>query len=231
MDVLVTGSSSGLGLGFVERYAARGDRVFATVRNPASADELRALAARQDGIEIVALDVGDPASIEESFAAVAARTDGLGLLLNNAGVWHPGVDYPLEPPPLGELTYEDGVTTFAVNAIGPLLVVQRYRELLADGAKLPFVSSASGSLTLKRDGGDYYYCASKAAVNMVVKTLANDGFLAVALSPGFVKTRMSGPHATLEIAESVEPLMALVDRLTPADAGRFLDRFGNDVPW
>src|SRR5205823_11148105 len=110
------------------------NRVFAGVRDPRSAHELAQLAAEAGNVHVVELDVADPVSIERSHEAVHARTESLDLLLNNAGVWHPGTAW-LEPgareaQTLGDLTLDDGLQVFRVNALGPLLVPQRSLDLL-----------------------------------------------------------------------------------------------------
>jgi NAD(P)-dependent dehydrogenase (short-subunit alcohol dehydrogenase family) len=233
VDVLVTGANRGLGRGFVRHYAREGDRVFACVRDPSSAHELARLAAESGEIHVAALDVADPGSIERAHATVRARTHSLDLLINNAGIWHPGTGRlepgAADPQSLGNLTLEDGLDVLRVNALGPLLVAQRFLDLL--GGRVIFISSGSGSLTRKTGGGSYYYSASKAALNMLVRALAGDGVAAVAMTPGWVRTRMGGDDASLSVEESVEAMAATIAGLTAADSGRFVDRFGEDVPW
>ena len=82
--VLVTGTNRGIGLEFVRQYAARGDEVIATARNPESATELKALAARYPAVRIEKLDVTDVAAIE----ALAAKYRGkpVDIIINNAGM-------------------------------------------------------------------------------------------------------------------------------------------------
>ncbi len=84
-------------------------------------------------------------------------------------------------------------------------------------------------------GGWYAYRASKAALNQLLRTLAlelqPDGFTIVAISPGWVRTDMGGPRATLSAAESVEGMLGVIDRLTPADTNRFLDYRGQSLAW
>src|SRR6185312_3083957 len=94
-STLITGANRGLGFEFARQYSADGWQVYAACRNPQSASELRRLAdASDDKLQIPALDVIDPVSVQ----AAAAKLDGqtIDLLLNNAGIGGPrgqGVDY------------------------------------------------------------------------------------------------------------------------------------------
>ncbi|HEX6644184.1 MAG TPA: SDR family oxidoreductase, partial [Gemmatimonadales bacterium] len=84
-------------------------------------------------------------------------------------------------------------------------------------------------------GGDYAYAASKAALNIMTRALAAElapeGITVVAITPGWVRTRMGGMSATLSPEESVRGILRTADRLRPKDAGRFIDHLGHDQPW
>ena len=79
------------------------------------------------------------------------------------------------------------------------------------------------------------YRSSKAAVNMVVKSLSIDlkqaGVIAVVLHPGWVKTDMGGSNALISPAQSVSGMRQVIDRLTLKDSGRFIEYDGKPVPW
>ena len=79
------------------------------------------------------------------------------------------------------------------------------------------------------------YRSSKAAVNMVVKTLATDlkpeGVIALVLHPGWVKTDMGGPHALISSMQSVSGMREVISRLTVEDSGRFISFDGKAIPW
>jgi NAD(P)-dependent dehydrogenase (short-subunit alcohol dehydrogenase family) len=92
-----------------------------------------------------------------------------------------------------------------------------------------------GSLADNTSGGSYIYRSSKAAVNMVVKTLAVDlqpaGITSVIFHPGWVKTDMGGPSALITPTESVTGMRKVINVLTSADSGKFLSYDGRTVPW
>ena len=79
------------------------------------------------------------------------------------------------------------------------------------------------------------YRESKAGVNMFMRTLAAelrpDGFKCIAMSPGWVRTDMGGPDATLSTEESITGMRKVIDNLTEEQSGRFFNHDGNELPW
>jgi NAD(P)-dependent dehydrogenase (short-subunit alcohol dehydrogenase family) len=92
-----------------------------------------------------------------------------------------------------------------------------------------------GSIEDNSSGGNYLYRSSKAAANMVMKSLAVDlrskGITAVAFNPGWVKTDMGGPNAMISSEQSVSGMRQVFSQLTLADSGKFLGYEGNEIPW
>ena len=234
--VLVTGAGRGLGLELTRRYLERGDQVFATCRQPSRARDLAALAgAHRDQLTVLALDVADAASIRAAHAAVRRRTNALDLLINNAGVYsRRGSADPSER--LGTLRFDDALHVLRTNAVAPLMVTQQCLDLLAAGRapRVVAISSEYGSVS-ENDGFPYYYAASKAALNMLMRSLAADvrrrGIVAAILDPGWVRTDMGGPQAPLTPARSVAGMMRVIDGLTARDSGRFYTWEGTVAPW
>ena len=223
LDVLVTGANRGIGLEFVRQLSARGDRVTACCRRPADATELLAL-----GVEPVALDVTDPASV----AALRERLYGraIDLLLNNAGVGVRG-------RPLGRIDYAECLAFFDTNALGPLRLVEALLPALRAGRRRLVVNMTSkmGSIADNTSGDAYAYRASKAALNMITRSLAVDladeGIACVVLHPGWVQTDMGGAGAPVSVQDSVAGLLAVIDSLAIEHSGRFFDYLGQEVPW
>jgi NAD(P)-dependent dehydrogenase (short-subunit alcohol dehydrogenase family) len=225
--VLITGASRGIGLEFARQFLARGDRVFAACRDPQNARQLHALPS--DRLHLISLDVADAASIDASYAAVRQQTDALDILINNAGIIDDDNDV------LGSLTFDVLMTLLRVNAAAPILIAQRYLELLQRGTdpQIIGITSEHGSIASKPDGGSYGYSASKAALNMFIRTLAFDvrGITAYVIDPGWVRTDMGGRSASLSPERSVGGMMQIIDRATPRDAGKFFRWDGQEEPW
>jgi NAD(P)-dependent dehydrogenase (short-subunit alcohol dehydrogenase family) len=235
--ILVTGANRGLGLEFTRQYLERGEHVFAGCRRPAAAAALHVLQARYpQRLAMVTLDVADADAIQTLHQTIRSQTDSLEVLINNAGIYSSGgSDEPSER--LGRLTYEDALTVLGVNAVGPLLVAQQCLGLLRAGqhAKIINISSGYGSVSGNSAGFPYYYSASKAALNMFMRSLAADakrwGITTVLLDPGWVRTDMGGPSAPMTPENAVHCMMRLIDSLTPRHNGRFLNWQGHEQDW
>lgn len=219
---VVTGANRGIGLGYARQLSQRGDTVIATARRPEEAAELRALDVR-----VAELDVADPDSVARFVESVDRPVD---VLINNAGVGVRG-------RPLGEVDYEQMHRFFAVNTCGPLRMTEALLPLMerADGKKVVNMTSRMGSIDDNGSGGSYAYRASKAALNMVSRSLARDlgerGFVSVVLHPGWVATEMGGPSARIDVDESVSGLLRVIDGLDASDNGAFYDYSGEEIPW
>ena len=159
------------------------------------------------------------------------ETDGLEILINNAGVMgsHEGLE---------EIDLDRVRRTFEVNAIGPIRVTRAFVDLLMAGERprrIVNMTSLMGSIDDNRSGDAYAYRMSKAALNMLTgrlaAELAGQGTIVVSMSPGWVATDMGGPSAPLEPPESVQGMLNVVNALTPAQSGTFLDHAGAVLPW
>ena len=213
-STLITGANRGLGLEFARQYLADGWRVYAGCRNPDSASELRRLAdASDDKLQILALDVTDSVIVQ----AAAAKLDGqaIDLLLNNAGIGGP------RGQTIGNIDYDAWAKVLEVNTMGPMRVSEAFVDHVARSERKLIVTltSGMGSIADNTSGGSIAYRSSKAAVNMVMRSLAIDlaplRITCVVINPGWVLTDMGGPHATLTAAESVAMLRRQIDSLGP----------------
>jgi NAD(P)-dependent dehydrogenase (short-subunit alcohol dehydrogenase family) len=230
-SALITGANRGLGLEFAKQYAADGWQVYAACRDPHAASDLRRLAEASSGgkVRILALDVTKPASVK----AAAAELDGqaIDLLLNNAGV------IGARGQTIGNIDYESWAKVLDANTMGPMRVAEAFVDHVARSERKLIVTltSGMGSLADNSSGGSVAYRSSKAAVNMVMRSLAIDlaprGMTCVVVNPGWVQTDMGGPNATLTPAESVSRLRRLIEGLGPAQTGKFFNHDGREYAW
>jgi NAD(P)-dependent dehydrogenase (short-subunit alcohol dehydrogenase family) len=224
-------------LEFTRCYLERNERVFAGCRHPEAAKQLQELKEiYSQRLTIVALDIASADSIRASQAVVRSEVDGIELLINNAGIYSTrGSGEPTER--LGNLNFEDALTLFRINAIAPLILTQQYIDLLraSSQAKIVSISTGYASLSANTSGFPYYYSASKAAMNMFMRSLAADikgfGIITVLIDPGWVSTDMGGPKAPLTPKHSVEGMIRVIEALTSRHNGRFLSWQGNELTW
>jgi len=179
--VLVTGCSTGIGRALALELHGRGERVFATARNPAALSELASA-----GIATLALDVNDPASIEAAVGQVIAAEGRIDVLINNAGVNTFG--------PLMELPLVSLRTMLDTNVLGLAAVTQAAFPHMADrkSGLVINVGSVVGLLPTPYAGS---YCASKSAVHMLSEVLRMElapfGIRVVVVQPGGVKSSIA----------------------------------------
>lgn len=223
MNTIVTGASRGIGLELASQALSKGHHVLAVARAPESSPELKRLQAEGNGqCEIATVDLALPQAAEQIAAAVAAWPQ-VDVLINNAGVYKKG-----ETP-------EDFQTSFQINSVVPFLVTRALMPKLkaAPNPKVAQITSLMGSIADNQSGKSYAYRASKAALNMITKTLAQDEswLISVVIHPGWVKTRMGGPGAITPVQESASGIWRIIDRIQAADSGSFFDFEGDHLPW
>lgn len=144
---------------------------------------------------------------------------------------------------LADLNAVHLAASFATNTIGPALVLAHFAPLLARGERSLFavLSAKVGSIGDNRLGGWYSYRASKAALNMLLKTASIEvartrpQAVLAALHPGTVDSALSAPFRGAQIgrppAEAAHDLLVLLDGLQPEDSGGFWAYDGQRLPW
>ncbi len=223
--VLITGANRGIGLELARQYAGDGWSVIATARDPKQADGLKAL---KGDIRIEALEVTD----EKQIAALAKALKGtaIDVLLNNAGMLTGYESF-------GDTDAKSWLQTLHVNSIAPLKLTEALVEHVAASAqkKVASITSGMGSIGSHASTGAYAYRSSKAALNMVMVTAANElrsrGISVAVISPGWVKTDMGGTGAPLDVKQSAAGIRKVIDKLNVGISGTFFNYSGETLPW
>ena len=185
------------------------------------------------------LDFADEDSIAEAARQLAAGPR-LHLVINAAGLLHTPSFLPEKR--LADLHIAQMQATFQANAFGPALLLRHFVPLLdGERAIMAMLSAKVGSIGDNRLGGWYSYRASKAALNMLVKTAAIEvarsqkNSVLVALHPGTVNSSLSRPFRGATIGRAAQDAAAdmlhVLDTLTPADSGSFRSYNGAELPW
>lgn len=186
---IITGASRGLGLALAKELARRGDALVICARGEEglnrAARELRALGG---SVHAVAGDVADPDLAGRLVDAALGRFHRIDALVNNASLLGPSPLPPLKDYPLDALEQ-----VFAANVLAPLRLAQRVLpEMIAGGRGL--IVNISSDAAVGGYPGWGGYGASKAALDLITHTLANElagtGVRAIAIDPGDMRTEM-----------------------------------------
>ena len=198
--ILITGGTSGIGLGLARRFHELGNQVIVAGRRKALLDEI---AGANPGIDTIALDIADPESITRAREEVAARHPQLNVLINNAGIQLP--ENLLDPTSLP--VAED---TIATNLLGTIRMIYAFLPLLAD-RDAAVVINVSSALAFVPFPITPTYNATKAALHSFSESLrvqvADAGLQVIELVPAGVRTTLMGQQDS-------EDAMPLEDFLT-----------------
>lgn len=198
---LITGASSGFGLLTAVELARAGFRVFASMRDPSRQGGLQAAAAAAGvEVEVVALDVTDPATITAAIAEIDARAGGVDLLVNNAGIGLIGAFEDTDEAELRRLFETNFFGLCAVTrAVVPGMRARRRGRIVN-------VSSVGGRIG---SPGIAAYSASKFAVEGLSEALSLElapfGIQVALVEPGVFRTEMIGPDKRRMTARAADP--------------------------
>lgn len=218
-QVLIIGASGGIGRALAAHHTARGARVTGLSRS-------------EDGLDVTCADsVARHLDGLEGFDRVVVTTGALEIAGATPEKTIKGLDA------------QAMANQFAVNAIGPALILSHAHRLLPRDRPSVFavLSARVGSIGDNRIGGWISYRAAKAAVNQIVHTSAvelgrsHKQASVVALHPGTVQTAFTekyvGNHPAVPASEAAENLTRVMDGLGPDQTGQFFDYAGKAVPW
>lgn len=251
--ILITGANRGLGLAFARHYAGRGWSVIATARTPDKAEALNALAAEQEGVEVVALDVSRQQSVEALAERLAGRP--IDVLLSNASHMIHLADQTFGQADADQFSY-----SYEVNAVGPFRLAQALIDNVraSTARKMIFVGSTAGSMaSIQPPVMLFGYCPAKAGLHSIVRglhlNLAPEGVTVGLIEPGVVDTQgfadvkpgEPAPYGMDAVVEMVRAgklqmarpddaavrLAALIDQLSPETGGVLTRIDGEIIPW
>ena len=245
-DVLITGADRGLGFAMTKLYLEKEYRVFAGQYMPSWPD-LDALKAQWgDALVLVALDIGDDASVDAALEAVQSYTDSLQVIINVAGIVRPpykSVEEFLDGDVFHRPDAQSLLDIYNTNTLGPLRVNNRFVPLLlaGDGERSVInISSEAGSMTdqtIVREVS-YGYCMSKAALNMqchiLQNTLKAHGIKVLAIDPGHMRSYMRGvlnERGTVDPDDSAAGIYQLMLQERDPNAHMYFKYNGQKLRW
>ena len=185
--VVITGCSSGFGLATALAFARRGDRVYATMRDPQGAGDLLAAASAEGlRLEVRALDVTDAPSVAQTVGGVLEADGRIDVLVNNAGIARMGA--------VEALGIDDARSVFETNLFGPLRLIQAVLPGMREQGDGVVVNVSSMAGRLPGSPANWAYSASKHALGSLSDSLAEEvrpfGIRVVCVEPGFFRTEV-----------------------------------------
>ena len=246
-NALIVGASQGIGLGFVKSLLQQDNfkSIYATYRNPDTAGELLDLERQySQRLKCLQVDITDESQIAAATKEIHNSVKQLHLAIYCVGVLH---DRHLSPEKsLRQIEPEKLLYSFQVNSIGAVLLAKHLMPLFNKKERSIFasISAKVGSIGDNRLGGWYGYRASKAALNMFLKTTAIEysrrcpKTIIVALHPGTTDTRLSKPFQKnvppgklFPVEHTVDLLSKVISGLEIKDSGEFFSWDGTQLPW
>lgn len=246
-NALIVGASQGIGLGFVKNLLQDDSiaKIYATYRNANSARELITLQNEySQKLVCLPMDITQESQISAGVEKISAEIDKLHLVINCVGILHEGEMQPEKS--LRQINPENLMRYFQVNSIGGILLAKHLQPLFKHKEKNIFacISAKIGSIGDNRLGGWYGYRASKAALNMFVRTTAIEysrrcpKTILVTLHPGTTDTKLSQPfqrnvppEKLFSVERTVKQLLSVIANLKPEDSGEFFSWDGSRLPW
>lgn len=237
--ILITGANRGLGLEMARQYMADGWSVYGAVREPAKAAALVQLGEDLPGeFHALIMDVTKPQEVDEAAQSIAGVA--IDLLVNNAANadgYGTGAYENVDDPDPRNYDYGLWEEILQVNLLAPTRVTGAFSDNLALGSEPVVVMMGSGlsSISNTWQAGRYAYRTSKAALNMMVRSmgewLEGRGIAIFTLSPGWTRTDMGGPNAVNSVEESVTGMRVVIAQMKLENTGSYLNFDGEDIPW
>ncbi len=244
---LVVGASQGIGLEFVKQLLKHHNtnRIYGTYRNKDSASSLISLESSYGNkFRCLEMDITQENDISEGIKTISEEIKQLHLVIYCVGILHDG-DFQPEKS-LRQINSDNLLRYFQINSIGAVLLAKHIMPLLRhkEGSMFASISAKVGSIGDNRLGGWYGYRASKAALNMFIKTISIEysrrcpKTIVVALHPGTTDTRLSQPfqknvppEKLFSTERTVTQLLSVMAGLDMRNSGEFFSWDGQNLPW
>ncbi|MBW4568470.1 MAG: SDR family NAD(P)-dependent oxidoreductase [Tolypothrix carrinoi HA7290-LM1] len=246
-NVLIVGASQGIGLGFVQNLLQddRITKIYATYRQRESASELITIESENsEKLTCLQIDITDESQIIEAVQKIRSEVNKLHFVINCVGLLH---DESLQPEKsLRQINSDNLLRYFQVNSIGTVLLAKHLLPLFRHQERSIFasISAKIGSIGDNQLGGWYGYRASKAALNMFMRTVAieygrnSPKTIVVTLHPGTTDTQLSRPfqgnvpaEKLFSVERTVSQLLTVIEQLQQEDSGQFFSWDGSRLPW
>lgn len=248
--IVITGAASGLGKAFLDALKHKDATIYAMdIAFAKSHASMSSDTPSRSIVEYIPIDITSETQIEMMKSTFAKDNIYFDLFIHCAGVRGLVPTIPIgtnkDIPGAEDQTVMDARTlerTLSVNTVGGYLSMHLAASAMRGmpkkqnpNPKVVVMGSSMGSIAQNETGGAYAYRASKAGLNAIVKSCSIEvkQVTWVVVHPGRVESSLTPvkEDGAIEAEESVKDMLKLIEGLEKKDSGRFVDRFGKDIPW
>ena len=220
--ILITGANRGIGLELVKESISKNFFVIGTFRNKQKSKEL--LQIKSNNFNRLEMDVVNEESILKASKNIKYPLD---YLICNAGI-NNGYGTLFDE----DHSHKKMLEVLNINVLGCVLTIRHFSKQLNTNAKIILISSIMG--VQEHNGSNAtIYRASKAAVNNIMVSISEEfkskKIIVSSFHPGWVRTAMGGPNATLSTKESASALIKSFENLTFENTGKFFNYDGSSI--
>jgi NAD(P)-dependent dehydrogenase (short-subunit alcohol dehydrogenase family) len=229
--VVITGSGRGLGYCLTKKNLQMENVVYALEYQ--ITDELRKLEKEYSGLHVSECDVGNNESVKEAVQYLLEKESHIDVFYSVAGIF----TYEGKVG-LAKTDLDMCMRMYNINALGSLRVCKEVWPLIQKRTLIVIISSEAGSIGASRRNGEYAYCMSKAAVNMLGKILSNElweiGGRVLLFHPGYMRTPMGGERAkqsslSVDPSESTENITSIVENIETIPRDQIYMTYKGDI--
>jgi len=218
MKAVITGANRGIGLEFCKQLKDLRYDVIAICRT---------MSPELEKLNVQVIENVDVRDVDNLKTVKEKINEPIDLLINNAGI--------LIQDDLKSLNFKTIQDQIEVNSLGPLKVTLALTPLMRKNTKIVMITSRLGSIASTSDANYYGYRASKAALNMISKTLSIElkpkGIAIGIFHPGYVSTDMTDHKGDLDPEVSVKNMLKIIENLDLKNSGTFWHEDGSTIPW
>jgi short-subunit dehydrogenase len=219
-NILITGTSRGLGDSLLNILSLRRNHYIFSISR-------KKISLKNNNIEKIYMDISNIDKF--NYLKKILTHKPLDVVIYNAGVFYEDNFF--------EISVKNMLNMYLAHVISPLkMTAYLFENIIISKIKLIVIVTGRMGTFYHDTGGEFYgYRTSKTAQNNLVKILAYDlkkfGIKVLAIHPGWLKTKMGGKNAQIDVVDSAKGIINIIDNYNLYDTGKFYDYLGNELAW